>query len=206
MRAILLAMCSMLLCVPLLRQQEPAKPALNDDDYAIYSEVMNTSYATEGIERIVVGDHTSMGLPPVMMGMAQPGDSPELKKIREAKETTRDFDQRSKQPAAALERKFSTKVPVVLISEVERDRIFVIQKSGSKQVPNMKGFDEFHRLYPKSQGFMSVSRVGYNPARTEALVYVGNLCGGLCGTGQYYLLARENNSWKIQVKALVWIS
>lgn len=206
MRTIIFATCALLLYSPMLWQQESTKPELADDDYAIYSVVINNSYAEEGIERIVVGDHTSMGLPPVMMGMTQPGDSPGLKKIREAKETTSDFDNKGKMTPAALEKKFLAKVPVVLISEAERDRIFVITKNGAKPVPNMKGFEEFHRLYPKSQGFMSVSRIGFNPDRTRALVYVGNLCGGLCGTGQYYLLTKDGHDWKIDVQALVWIS
>ena len=206
MRAFILVACSILACALTFRQPGAAKPDLGDDDYAIYSAVIDSKYASEGIERIVVGDHTSMDLPPVMMGMTRPGDSPELKKIREAKETTQDFDQKSKLAAATLEKKFSTKVPVVLISEAERDRIFVIAKKGEKPTPNMKGFDEFHKLYPKSQGFMSVSRIGYNPDRSQALLYVANLCGGLCGTGQYFLLVKEGTTWKIQEGALVWIS
>jgi hypothetical protein len=105
-----------------------------------------------------------------------------------------------------LEEKFELKVPLILISEIERDRIFLVAVDGKKATPNPKGLDESHRLYPKSQGFMTLSRIGFNPKKSQALLYIGNLCGGLCGSGQFFLLAKEGKSWKIQNVATVWVS
>ncbi len=207
MRILMWSACWILLCPSMSTQDPPTKPETQDDDYAIYSEVIGQKFVNERVDRIVVADRTLMGLPPVMMGMTQFGDSPQMQRIREsaANETLQDYEQKNKS-SVALENKFSLKVSVVLISEVERDRIFLVSKGGKKGSPNPKGLDEFHRLYPNCQGFMTLSRIGFNPSKTQALLYVGNLCGGLCGSGQFFLLVKEGNSWKIQYVATKWVS
>jgi len=53
---------------------------------------------------------------------------------------------------------------------------------------------------------MSLSRIGFNSSKTQALVYVANVCGGLCGTGEFYLLGKVDGKWKIQNELIVWIS
>ena len=196
-----------LLCPSLSAQRQTAPPEPQTDEYVIYSQAIAKQFVKEGVDRLVVGDHTLMELPPIMMGMTQFGNSPEVQKLRQAaaKETLQDYEQKNKS-SVALEEKFQLKVPIVLISATERDRIFLVADAGKKETPNSKGLDEFHRLYPKSQGFMTLSRIGFNPTKTQALLYIGNLCGGLCGTGQLFLLVREANSWKIQYVATLWVS
>ncbi|HLW99808.1 MAG TPA: hypothetical protein VKR82_14260 [Candidatus Acidoferrales bacterium] len=197
----------------MLFQDTSKKLEDQDDDNAIYSEVIGQKYVHEGVERIVIGDHTSMGLPPILMGMTQFGNSEEAQKFRDAvaKETKVDYDQKNKSPVALEQKQFSLKVLVAMISEAERDRIFPVasddKKSGSGHISNGKhGMEEFNRLYPKSQGFMSLSRIGFSPNKTQALVYVANVCGGLCGTGELYLLCKVDGKWKIQNELMVWIS
>jgi hypothetical protein len=192
-----------------LSSQNPSapNPEPRDDEYTIYSEVIQTEFGKEGVERIVIGDHTLMGLPPVMMGMTQFGSSANMQKIRDtaAKETLQDYDQKNKS-SIPLDSKFSLRVPLVLMSEAERDRIFQVKGKGEKRSGNPKGFEEFYRLYPKSPGFVTLSRVGFDAVRTQALVYVGYLCGGLCGDGKFFLLVKEGGVWKIQHVAMTWIS
>ena len=188
--------------------QEPAtpEPATLDEECAVYSVVIQSRFVEKGIERIVVADHTLMGLPPVMMGMTEFGASQEMKKIRDVaiKDTVEDYEQKNKS-SVPLEKKIPLKVPLVFISEDERDRIFLTSKGG-KEIGNPKGFEEFYRRYPKSPGFITLSRVGFNHAKTQALLYIGHLCGGLCGSGQFFLLVKERNSWKIQYAATTWVS
>jgi hypothetical protein len=178
-----------------------------DEDYVVYSLVLQNQFAKDGIERIVIGDHTLMDLPPIMMGMTQFGGSPEVKKIREAmdKETWNDYEQKSKSPVA-LANKFTLKIPVVLISAAERDRVFSVTGEGEKKVASPQGIKEFQKLYPNSPGFMHISRIGYNRDRTQSFLYVGYVCGGLCGSGQIFLLAKEKDQWKILHTAMTWIS
>ena len=179
----------------MLTHGQTTAPEHQNDEYVIYSQAIASQFVNDRVDRIVVADHTLMDLPPIMMGMSRFGNSPDMQTLRQAtsKETLEDYEQKNKS-SVALEEKFHLKVPLVLISEIERDRIFLVAANGKKGTPNPKGMDEFHRLYPKSQGFMTLSRIGFNPKRTQALLYIGNLCGGLCGSGQFFLLVKEGNS------------
>jgi hypothetical protein len=191
----------------MLTQGQTTASEPQNDEYVIYSQAIASQFVNDRVDRIVVADHTLMDLPPIMMGMSRFGNSPDMQTLRQAtmKETLQDYEQKNKS-SVALEEKFHLKVPLVLISEIERDRIFLVAADGKKGTPNPKGMDEFHRLYPKSQGFMTLSRIGFIPKRTQALLYIGNLCGGLCGSGQFVLLVKEGNSWRILHVATVWVS
>jgi hypothetical protein len=148
-----------------------------------------------------------MEFPPLMMGITSFGNNPELKKIREtaSKEMFEEYEKKNQAPVK-LENKFSLSVPLVLLSEAERDKIFEIRRTGDKKTANPKGFQELARVYSKPQGFMNPSRIPFNPTKTQALVYVGNLCGGLCGSGEIILLVKDDGTWKIKYSATTWVS
>lgn len=62
----------------------------------------------------------------------------------------------------------------------------------------------FHR-FPDAKGLIALSNVGFNPARTQALVHVGLYCGRACGGGgNFVLLKKEYGSWVIQHKYHTW--
>lgn len=194
----------------LIATQAPTKTQLpsidaQGEDYLIYSIVLDQMFAKSNTQRIVIGDYTMMSFPPIMMGMTSFGDP--LKGIRQTicKDTLADYDEKRKLPVH-LESKFLTGIPVVLISEAERNRIFGINQEGEKQTAARDGMQELRRLYPNSQGFMSLSRVGFNKDATQAIVYLGNVCGGLCGSGQFFLLAKDNGKWKIKLSSMAWVS
>jgi hypothetical protein len=58
------------------------------------------------------------------------------------------------------------------------------------------GWPAFYRRYPDSGGYMQLSAVGFDPAKTRALVYIGHQCGGLCGGGEHYLLQKTDGVWR----------
>jgi hypothetical protein len=201
--------CLVLLTLQAAPGQKSETPTeeLSDEDYAIYSVVLQTHFVKDGVERIVLGDHTLMDFPPIMMGMTGFGGSEDAKTIREsaAKETLEDYEKKNKSPIA-LSNKFLLKVPLVLISAAERDRVFMVTGKGEKRVAGPKAMETFQKLYPKSPGFMNISRIGFNAGRTQAFLYAGYVCGGLCGSGYIFLLTKENGNWKIQHVAMTWIS
>jgi hypothetical protein len=203
----LIGTCLLLVAFQAAPTQQPNKLSgeLPDEDYAIYSLVLQTHFVKDGIERIVLGDHTLMEYPPIMMAMTQFGGSKDAKTIGEsaAKETLQDYEQKNKTPLP-LAPKFTLNVPLVLMSAAERDRVFMI--TGEKKVAGPKGMEAFQKLYPKSPGFMNISRIGFNSDRTQALLYIGFVCGGLCGEGHIFLLVKENGTWKIRHVAMTWVS
>jgi hypothetical protein len=188
--------------------QVPAPTAVDSksEDYVIYSAVLDEYFAKQQqIKHVVIGDHTMMDFPPILMGMSSFGDS--MKEIREtaAKDLLQDYTQKNK-TSVLLEARFSSRLPVALISEAQRDRIFDIKGEGEKKTANLAGLKELQRLYPNSQGFMSLSRIGFNKDSTQALVYVGNVCGGLCGSGQFFFLVKAGNRWTVKLLATTWVS
>lgn len=96
-----------------------------------------------------------------------------------------------------LNDRLTLSVPVVRISEREREEIF--GEPGA-------GWDEFYRRYPGSPGLMELSRVGFNQGRTQALVYIGVQSHYLAGIGLYVLLEKENDRWIIREQVMAWIS
>lgn len=58
----------------------------------------------------------------------------------------------------------------------------------------------------KSYGVVALSRAGLNLTHTRAVIYVELLYCGLCGSGQYYYLAKENGVWRVTDVASTWIS
>lgn len=68
------------------------------------------------------------------------------------------------------------------------------------------GWTSFYKKYPNAAGFWQFSRPGYDSAHDEAVLYVSHSCGGLCGTGHLYLLAKENGQWVVKNRVMLWIS
>jgi hypothetical protein len=64
----------------------------------------------------------------------------------------------------------------------------------------------FYDKYPDSPGIISLSRVGFNAHRDQAIVYAANICGGLCGKGYYVLLTMSSKGWKVERDLMLWIS
>jgi len=72
-----------------------------------------------------------------------------------------------------------------------------------------KEIPAFYARYPRSQGYIHVSAVGFNSDKTKAMVYLGHWCGSLCGGGTYHLLEKIEGKWrKANIKAVscVWAS
>jgi hypothetical protein len=66
--------------------------------------------------------------------------------------------------------------------------------------------DEFYRQFPDSGGYIALSRIGFNANSDQALAYMQHVCGGLCGSGHYLLLAKNKGGWVVQKKFMAWVS
>lgn len=91
------------------------------------------------------------------------------------------------------------------ISDYERSRTkpfflqrqFKIEKPyeivNSKTIARLEASDQPR---PKSGGHIFMSPVGFNRGKTLAIVYIGSICGGLCGRSEFHLLTKVNGPWK----------
>lgn len=98
-----------------------------------------------------------------------------------------------------LQRNFPLAAPYELIPQAN------IFPSGS----GAEGWEEYYRRHPSSGGYYWFSAVGFNPARTRAIVDMGHSCGFLCGGGGPRFFERKKGKWReVSVKATVtsWVS
>jgi hypothetical protein len=59
---------------------------------------------------------------------------------------------------------------------------------------------------PPTGGIYSVSRIGFTAGLDSAIVVVHFACGGLCGSGNYWLYVREANGWKRRVNIISFVN
>jgi hypothetical protein len=64
----------------------------------------------------------------------------------------------------------------------------------------------YYKQYPSSQGIATLSRVGFNADGAQALFYIKNQCGGLCGSGWYVIMEKRDGRWMILKEIEMWVS
>jgi hypothetical protein len=85
----------------------------------------------------------------------------------------------------------------VLLSQAEMTQIFS---------QNRDGWAFFYELHPDAPGITTLSRVGFNDALDQALVYVGTMSHYLAGAGYFVLLQKVNGVWIVDQQVMTWIS
>jgi len=98
---------------------------------------------------------------------------------------------------AFLRRSFQSPIDYEL---VDSNQLVAIFKN------NGAGWQTYYKLFPGSQGVATFSRVGFNQDGTQALFYLSNQCGGLCGIGEYVVMENHNGRWIIAKEIVMWIS
>ena len=171
---------------------EDNKPnEITNEEYNVYSALINLEYVKDGIKLIVIDDYTTTSISPGISELKENF----RQEMPESQQETIDGFRKINQLRYLLKRQFSLPVDYVLVNEKEINDIFP-----------KKGWDSFYEKYPNSQGEMTLSRVGFNTAKSQALVYVGNQSHFLSGEGYIFLLVKENNIWKVKQKESTWES
>lgn len=103
-----------------------------------------------------------------------------------------------------LESKFDIPFKYVFITDKQLGEIF---PDSSKQYDrSFDAWTNFRNIYPGSAGYNSFSRVGFDKAKRNALVYFVNWCGSLCGTGSYVHVQKGEKGWVVKNSGGMWIS
>lgn len=169
------------------RRVEPP-PEIDADEYAVYRAAIEHMFGDVDHRRYVIRDRT------------WPYELDDLDYLQDqmpglSRATHVAYSRRNRE-AHPLADAFGLPVPVKLISHEEIDEIF-----GSPE-----GWDEFYRRYPGSQGEMTLSRVGFDVDRGQALLYLGNMEYWLAGSGWALLFERSGGDWTVVGHAFLWIS
>jgi len=171
-----------------------AQPKPDSEDYAVYSALLSQKFITDKVRLVVIEDET----------LVDKGDTVRIagnfrdlaQRLSPMEATLDDYKEKNK-TSHRLGREFNLAVPYVFFTVEERKEIF---KEG------WDGWKRFYEKYAGSFGTVSVSAIGFNRERNQALVYVVRACGSLCASGQYVLLVKTDGKWKVDKEALMWIS
>ena len=182
---------------------EPVRPieqALSsvDDEYEVLSVLIDEMYLTGEYKKIVITNPTccdvSDGGFPSALWMKRYGE--ELNPI--SLETLDDYAARNKQ-SLTLERRFKIKGNYHIVPYAQIEKHFHnVELDGA--------WKKFYDKYPGSNGFVRLSRVGFNKAKDQAIVNTAWMRGPLYGEGHYVLLAKQNGSWKVLKRVGTWVA
>lgn len=111
-------------------------------------------------------------------------------------DTGQDFLQRNANETS-LSADMQIGAPYVLLTRQEMSNLFS---------ENQNGWEAFYLGHPDAPGITSLSRVGFNPEMTQALVYVGTQSHWLAGSGTFLLLEKVDGSWTVRQQVMTWIS
>jgi len=173
---------------------------LTPEDYAVYSVVLLARGKPEDPEErwdnkpdLIISDVTDSG----EAGKSRMWGFRSASKQGPSDEAVDHFNWR-RQISCPLKLQLDTAISYHFVSAEEQRNIF--EKKGV-----VGRWKDFYKRYPKSSGHWSFSPVGYDTRGSEALVYVGHHCGGLCGTGHLVLLAKENGHWIVKNRVMLRI-
>jgi hypothetical protein len=193
-----LMVCLVLLVAGCSGPLSPASPSPAGDpdaeETAVYAAIVRKRFFSTGIERLVIDAETSTGHSSSSLGETLDYVKQSLPHLLD--DTLEDFESRN-QGARTLRADLQLGKPYVLVTQDEMSAIFA-DRTG--------GWDAFYAKYPNSQGSITLSRVGFNRAMDQALVYVGHQQDWTAGIGYYYLLAKKDGAWIIEAEIMVWVS
>ncbi len=172
-------------------------PLTDPEPYAVYSAVIPTAWPVRVAHatRPLIQDTTEIG------HLSQPPCYPEGAGIEGPwAAALADFKQQNAQ-RWALRQQFQINLPYDLERKEDIDVFFAAH--------GLDGWKDFNTAHPDAKGYFVLSAVGFDAAKSRAIVYVAHHCGGLCGQGNYHFLERQEGTWKevrLNVRTCGWIS
>ena len=187
--------------------QKPSAPAqsasadtctTSPDDAAVYSAALTKVILKDRDDKrqIVLLSQTSAAYPPGMASFTASSTPDRTELLDAASAATRsDFDAKTKLSCdVATNAELSARV--IFMSPQEKDGLF----------SKASGWKDFAQKYPSTTGVTIVSAIGFDASHRQALVYVGNSCGMLCGSGYVVLLEKKKDKWMATKTAKIWIA
>jgi hypothetical protein len=197
---------TVLLPVLAYRPHRPSVDQANSDEmYAVYSAAIKQLFLDKKagpfgkVSLVVIKDHTTQRY---FEGTDEEADPAKRiahwvnSGITVDRRTIEDFKRKNEQ-SISLEPRFTLPIKQSLISERELHHYF--GEDGGQWM-------EFDKRHPNSFGYISLSRVGFNPEHDRALLYADLSCGLLCGEGYYLLVAKNGPTWSVVYTDGLWVS
>lgn len=176
-----------------------------DEEYAAYSAYLRSRELRGDAKLLVIREGTS-GFPMyedestrAKFGIKESFHQLVKKGFQEAEQATLDdYLENNKTPGKLLS-KFDLPIKYVIASAADIAPLF------PKGEPD-RAWKKFYAKYPGSTGILFLSKAGFNSKKTQAFIYAGRQCGGLCGSGKYILLEKKGSAWAIKTDMELWVS
>jgi hypothetical protein len=182
MRALALSLIVSVLWIgtPVAQDSSAAQAYEAADDYQIYS-LLIPQQESYGFAKgtLIIQEETASNAE--VSGACL---SPDV--VRRFKGAISDY-RRSQTKKRLLKRQFQIEKPYEIVNE---QTLNLLRGHG------VDPWDVYYDHYPRSGGWIFMSPVGFNKNKTLAIVYMGSICGGLCGRAQFYLLEKVRGHWK----------
>lgn len=85
-------------------------------------------------------------------------------------------------------------------------RVFISDEELKNILKSKLYWEGFYKKYPNSQGVMTLSNVGFDSQKKQALVYVSNTRGSLDAIGIYVVLEKQSGIWRVKESYKAWAS
>jgi hypothetical protein len=167
-------------------------PQMDAEEQSVYAAVLQKLYTASDY---VIMDTTATGLLGTQ-DMSSTLDHVLLNMHNFALETADSFRARN-DTAYPLRSDMEIGAVYVLLTQNDKTQLFN---------QNQDGWQLFYEKYPDAPGITALSRVGFNHALDQALVYTGTQSQWLAGAGFYLLLKKVNGGWIIDQQVMTWIS
>jgi len=170
----------------------PSGEQMDAEEQAVYAALLQKLYSASSY---VIMDTTATD--PVGVGGTSTTLDRIMQDMRGVEQETADSFLTRNDAAYSIRPDMDLGSNYVLLSQDEKSKIFS---------QNQDGWQIFYEQYPDAPGITTLSRVGFNNADDQALVYVGTMSHWLAGAGYYVLLKKANGSWIIDQQVMTWIS
>lgn len=192
MLAVLVAFSTLISAQPKNRQLSVINDSPGKDEYEIYAILAKEWFGGKEFKTITVLSEISG------CGRATNSIDPAYAKIPELKFAEMAADCLQKKAARLRPDQLGVGKKVLLLSENKMKLLFAV---GCEV-----GWKKFYKQYPKSNGQMYFSRVGFDNERRFAGVSFGFQRGCLSGEGYVIFLEKSGSDWRIIYKQSTWMS
>jgi hypothetical protein len=166
-----------------------AAPAALADEAAVYASVVD-HFVPSGKIALVL-DSTAVLRGPVAGDVAQ----------RVSAELASSFVEANRAPRALPQPLPSTRA--IRLARRGSLPIFAPPTAGQDLEARWRRFNE---QFPGAEGFYEFSGIGFDAARSVAVLYTSHTCGTLCGSGNLVTLRRAGGRWVVAEAAMLWVS
>ncbi|MBD0319713.1 MAG: hypothetical protein ICV87_05225, partial [Gemmatimonadetes bacterium] len=166
-------------CASAPRSAAPAAPAAVTDEAAVYAAVID-HFVGAGKSAVVIDSTNLRG--PVGSDVAR----------RASAELASSFAEANRAPRA-----IPRPLPTARTIRFTRHRELPFSAPGAGVEELETRWRRFGELFPGAEGFYQFSAIGFDAARSTAVLYTSHSCGSLCGSGNLVTLRRTGGRWQV---------